>query len=183
MLSLFKNNKKNEKQKKIEESEMYFRAGVAYFEKKDLINSKRSFEKAILLNPENSDAIHNLKVVMKKILIEKKKNLRKSQMLNGSLNKESINNITKNKFGISSQEKKDIDDKQLSLPNPDELSRNQILKILELPSDAVEEMIKEKINNEFKRWRTKVNTSDLKKRYEAETMLSILSKARRVLIK
>ena len=45
------------------------------------------------------------------------------------------------------------------------------------------EEIKERINAEFRKWRTRINSPNIKMRYEAEEMLAIISQARRKLIK
>lgn len=176
MVFLF-SKKKAEAKKRKELSKKYFSAAVAYFEKKDFISSKKYFEKAIELDPENENAIYNLKIVMKKIIIEKKKRMKKSQILNGSLNKDSINSMSKNRFSLDSN-------KSSEKRRPKKISsRDELLQFLDLDRSASEEEMKLQINKQFKKWRTKVNTSDLKKRYEAEKMLSLISKARRVLIK
>ncbi|PID27226.1 MAG: hypothetical protein CR982_06420 [Candidatus Cloacimonadota bacterium] len=179
----FFSRKKSEAIKRKETSEKYFNAGVVYYEKKDFINSKKYFEKAVEIYPENRDAIHNLKIVMKRIVIEKKKRLRKSQILNGSLDKKSINKITQNRFSIDSEpsdsKKNTASDPNFSKPVE---KKSDLLKFFELDENSSNEEIKDKINKEFKKWRTKVNTSDLKKRYEAEKMLATISKARRKLI-
>jgi hypothetical protein len=56
-------------------------------------------------------------------------------------------------------------------------------KALRLDSDSTEEEIKERINAEFRKWRTRINSPNIRMRSEAEEMLAVISQARRKLLK
>lgn len=152
---------------KKKKSQVHYEQAVAYYKKEEYENSKKFFEKALYYDPENSDAIHNLKIVNKRIAFisegkaaEKKK---KDQAVNKTLKIESSNILN-----IKSTEERDA---------------RFYYKALRMDSDSSEEEIKERINAEFRKWRTRINSPNIKMRYEAEEMLAIISQARRKLIK
>jgi len=164
---LFSKNKKNVKERE-KEIDALFDAGNLYFEKGDFDNSKRYFEKVIELNPDHEDAIHNLTIVMQKILLlEKKKHTPAVPP-----KRKVVSSLSKSQFG-----------KKKGALNEAKTERDKFLNLLKLDKIASEIEIKEKISEEFKKWRTRVNSPDLKKRYEAEEKLSLISQAKRTLLK
>jgi len=140
---------------------MYYNAGVAYYKKNDLLNSKKYFEKVISLDPENKNARHNLKVVLRKLRQEiEKREIRKAP-------KEKKRDTTTTKEKRKAPAKKD---------------KNYYYKMLKLEVGATKEEVRTKINQEFKKWRTRINSPDIKKRFEAEEMLAIISQAKRKIL-
>ncbi|MBN2788967.1 MAG: tetratricopeptide repeat protein [Candidatus Delongbacteria bacterium] len=152
---------------KKKKSKVHYDQAVAYYKREDYENSKKFFEKALYYDPENTDAQHNLKVVNKRIehikqeAAEKQK--KKDQAVNKTLEKESTN--------------------LLNIRSTEERDDRFYFKALRMDSDSSEEEIKERINAEFRKWRTRINSPNIKMRYEAEEMLAIISQARRKLIK
>jgi hypothetical protein len=67
--------------------------------------------------------------------------------------------------------------------NTDERDEMFYFKALRLDSDSSQEEIKNRIDTEFRKWRTRINSSNIKMRSEAEEMLAIISQARRKLLK
>ena len=152
---------------KKKKSKVHYDQAVAYYKREEYENSKKFFEKALYYAPDNADAQHNLKTVIKRIEFikeekeaEKKK---KDQAVNKTLGKESTN--------------------ILNIKSTEERDERFYYKALRMDSDSSEEEIKERINAEFRKWRTRINSPNVKMRYEAEEMLAIISQARRKLVK
>lgn len=193
-MGIFSKKKKQQEEPEIEsqdvrsKDEIFFEAGVAYFEKGEYKNSQKYFEKAVEANPDNEDAIHNLKVVMQKVILEeKRKRLEKEQNLQEKAKEtEARERILNESSGYRVEKVDSTPTKATSSPistESDKLVEDDYYSILGLPHDASQDEIKDKISEEFKKWRTRVNSPDLKKRYEAEQMMAIISKAKRKLIK
>ncbi|MDA3886388.1 MAG: tetratricopeptide repeat protein [Candidatus Delongbacteria bacterium] len=165
-LSSKKNKPSHLDEMKKKKSLMEYKKAVAYYKREEYENSKKFFEKALSFDPENTDAQHNLKIVIKRIAHiqneaeEKKK--KKDTAVNKTLSSESANILN-----IKSNEERD---------------ERFYYKALRIDSDSSIEEITERINLEFRKWRTRINSPNIKMRYEAEEMLAIISQARRKLI-
>ncbi|MGD9706121.1 MAG: tetratricopeptide repeat protein [Candidatus Delongbacteria bacterium] len=153
---------------KIKRSIQLYEAGVAYYKRKDYENSRKYFEKALQYDPENEDAKHNLRVVEKQIaLIEEEmrtKKEKKDKAVNKTLSQESESILRQ-------AADEDVKDEKF------------YYKALRLDSDFSHEEIKNRIDSEFRKWRTRINSPNVKMRSEAEEMLAIISQARRILLK
>ena len=150
---------------KRKKSQMEYKKAVAYYKREEYENSKKFFEKALYYDPENADAQHNLKIVIKRIAHikqeEKDKKKKKDKAVNKTLGSESANILNVN----------EVRDTRF------------YYKALRIDSDSSVEEITERVNAEFRKWRTRINSPNMKMRYEAEEMLAIISQARRKLIK
>ncbi len=153
---------------RIKRSVQLYEAGVAYYKRKDYENSRKYFEKALQYDPDNEDIKHNLRVVEKQAtLIEEEaraKKEKKDKAINKTLSQESENILKQAADG-------DIKDEKF------------YYKALRLDSDFTQEEIKSRIDSEFRKWRTRINSPNVKMRSEAEEMLAIISQARRILLK
>lgn len=153
---------------KIKRSIQLYEAAVAYYKRKDYENSRKYFEKALQYDPDNEDIRHNLMVVEKQMtLIEddlKARKEKKDKAINKTLSQESEDILKE----AANQETKD---------------ETFYYKALRLDSDSTIEEIKVRIDSEFRKWRTRINSPNIKMRSEAEEMLAVISQARRVLLK
>lgn len=149
-------------------SSQLFEAGVAYYKKGDYKNSKKFFEKSLQYDNENNEARHNLQIVNKQLeQIDEDRRIneeKKNNAVNKTLSQVSVDIL---KEAASKQEKDDI----------------FYYKALRLDSGSSEEEIRKRINSEFRKWRTRINSPNIKMRSEAEEMLAIISQARRRLLK
>lgn len=145
-----------------------YEAAVAYYKKKDYENSRRFFEKALQYDPDNQDAKHNLNVVNRQIEMMAEQKRSKQEKKDNAINK------------TLSQVSEDI---LKQAANSDEKDEMFYYKALRLDSDSTEEEIKERINAEFRKWRTRINSPNIRMRSEAEEMLAVISQARRKLLK
>jgi len=166
-------NKKSEPKSHLEEikikrSLQLYEAAVAYYKRKDYANSKKFFEKVLQYDPNNEDAKHNLLVVEKQISLIDEDKRSKQEKKDSAVNKE------------MSQVSEDI---LKEAANTEEKDEKFYFKALRLDSDASIEEIRNRIDSEFRKWRTRINSSNIKMRSEAEEMLAIISQARRVLLK
>lgn len=179
MLNLFKKKAKidTELESKIK---MFLNAGIEYFKKKDFSSSKKYFERVLEINPGNVEAENYLKVVISKIALEEKK---KIQQL--AFEKENIE-VSVPKMPVLDYRPGQNTKSSINITDAKSLGDIQdkpyYYKLLRLESNAAQDDIKETIASEFKKWRTRVNSPDIAKRYEAEEMLNILSQAKRVLL-
>ena len=152
---------------KKKKSKVHYNQAVAYYKRGEYESSKLFFEKALHYDPENADIQHNLKTVIKRIAHVKEeaeaKQKKKDEAVNKTLSSESSNILN-----IKSNEERD---------------ERFYYKALRIDSDSSAEEIKERINAEFRKWRTRINSPNMKMRYEAEEMLAIISQARRKLMK
>ncbi len=153
---------------KLKRSVQLYEAAVAYYKKKDYENSRKYFEKALQYDPSNKDISHNLMVVQKQIALIEEENRAKKEKKDKAINK------------TLSQESENILKQAANDDTKDDLF---YYKALRLDSDSTQEEIKERIDSEFRKWRTRINSPNIKMRSEAEEMLSIISQARRVLLK
>lgn len=165
---LFK-SKKTPIKKNTEQLETLYAAAIIYYKKKDYLNSRKYFQKALLLDPQNSKIIKNLQVTTKKLQQQLKKveNEKKEQKIEN----------TSRKTGTKSN---DSSFDNIFIPQEDR-DLKFYYKTLRIDSDASQEEISIRLNAEFRKWRTKVNSPNIKKRYEAEEMLAIISQAKRKL--
>jgi tetratricopeptide (TPR) repeat protein len=145
-----------------------YEAAVAYYKKKDYENSRKFFEKALQYDPENQETLHNLRVVEKQISLIEEEKRTKQEKKDSAVNK------------VLSQVSEDI---LKQAANTDERDEMFYFKALRLDSDSSQEEIKNRIDTEFRKWRTRINSSNIKMRSEAEEMLAIISQARRKLLK
>ena len=166
-LSSKKKNSSHLDEIKKKKSKVHYNQAVAYYKRGEYENSKQFFEKALHYDPENADIQHNLKTVVKRIAHVKEevdaKQKKKDKAVNKTLASESSNILN-----INSTEERD---------------ERFYFKALRIDTDSSAEEIEERINAEFRKWRTRVNSPNMKMRYEAEEMLAIISQARRKLIK
>lgn len=145
-----------------------YEAAVAYYKKKDYENSRRFFEKALQYDPENQDAKHNLNVVNRQIEMMAEQKRSNQEKKDSAINK------------TLSQVSEDI---LKQAANSEDKDERFYYKALRLDSDSTEEEIRERINSEFRKWRTRINSQNIRMRSEAEEMLAIISQARRKLLK
>jgi tetratricopeptide (TPR) repeat protein len=145
-----------------------YEAAVAYYKRKDYENSRKFFEKALQYDPENEDARHNLRVVEKQIALIEEEKVSRQEKKDSAVNK------------VLSQVSEDILKQAANSEDRDDLF---YYKALRLDSDSSQEEIKSRIDTEFRKWRTRINSSNIKMRSEAEEMLAIISQARRKLLK
>ena len=166
-LSSKKDNHSHLDEIKKKKSQMEYMKAVAYYKRGEYENSKKFFEKALYYDSENADAQHNLEIVIKRIAYiaqeAKDKKKKKDRAVNKTLSTESSN--------------------ILNIKSTEERNERFYYKALRMDSDSSDEEIKERINAEFRKWRTRINSPNIKMRYEAEEMLAIISQARRKLIK
>ena len=153
---------------KIKRSIQLYEAAVAYYKRKDYENSRKFFEKALQYDPENKDAQHNLSVVIKQMSLIDEASKAKQQKKDNAINK------------VMSQASEDILREAASTEEKDNMF---YLKALRLDKDSTQEEIIERIDSEFRKWRTRVNSPNVRMRSEAEEMLAIISQARRKLLK
>ncbi|MCG2760871.1 MAG: tetratricopeptide repeat protein, partial [Candidatus Delongbacteria bacterium] len=145
-----------------------YEAAVAYYKRKDYENSRKFFEKALQYDPENKDAKHNLAVVEKQMALIDEDKRTKQEKKDNAINK-SLSQIS--------------EDILKQAANTEEKDEAFYCKALRLDSDSTEEEIRSRINSEFRKWRTRINSQNIKMRSEAEEMLAIISQARRKLLK
>lgn len=145
-----------------------YEAAVAYYKRKDYENSKKFFEKALVYDPQNRDAAHNLDVVKKQIALIEEQKISKQEKKDSAINK------------TLSQVSEDILKQAANAEDKDDMF---YYKALRLDSDSSEEEIRARINSEFRKWRTRINSANIRMRSEAEEMLAIISQARRKLLK
>jgi len=176
MISIFKKlfsgnkeNKSNLKEIKKKASDKYYKMAVAYFKRKEYLSSKKYFQKVIEYDPDNENAQHNLEIVLKKI---------KQQKDAKANNKNKILKPTQ----TGKQRQQSLEEKKEKQSDRQPKNRAYYLQVLALDRDASNEEISDKISKDFKKWRTRINSPDIKKRYEAEEMMSILSQAKRYLL-
>jgi len=153
---------------KIKRSIQLYEAAVAYYKRKDYENSKKFFEKALQYDPENKDAQHNLSVVIKQISLIGEANKAKQQKKDNAVNK------------VMSQDSENILKEAASTEEKDNAF---YLKALRLDNDSTQEEIIARVDSEFRKWRTRINSPNVRMRSEAEEMLAIISQARRKLLK
>lgn len=153
---------------KLKRSAQLYEAAVVYYKRKDYENSKKFFEKALQYDPDNQDASHNLAVVIKQMALIEEEKRTKQEKKDNAINK------------IMSQESEDILRDAASTEEKDNLF---YLKALRLDSDSTQEEIVARVDSEFRKWRTRINSPNIKMRSEAEEMLAIISQARRKLLK
>lgn len=153
---------------KLKRSSQLYEAAVAYYKRKDYSNSIKFFEKALQYDPENQDIKHNLDVVTKQIALIEEQNRARQEKKDNAVNK------------VMSQESEDI---LREAANTEEKGNDFYLKALRLDSDSTQDEIVARIDTEFRKWRTRVNSPNVKMRSEAEEMLAIISQARRKLLK
>ena len=170
LFSSKKENKSDLKEIKKKASEKYYKMAVAYFKRKEYLSSKKYFQKVIEYDPDNKNAQYNLEIVLKKI---------KQQKDAKTAHKDNIPKPTKagGQQQPVKQEKKRQSDRKSKAKG-----RTYYLQILALDQDASNEEITDKISKDFKKWRTRINSPDIKKRYEAEEMMSMISQAKRYLL-
>jgi len=174
MLSFFKSKKKeSEQDSKIK---MFINAGIEYFRKRDYGSSRKYFERVLEIDPSNAEAQQYLDSVKAKIEHEENKKIRDRQLLEESREQES-----------SMQKLRKSPPAETTSSKPEHVigeTRDKMYyyKILRLELNAAPDDIREAIALEFKKWRTRVNSPDITKRYEAEEMLNIISQAKRVLL-
>lgn len=169
-----KKKKEEEKQKELLNSkiEMFLSAGMAYYKKQEYTSAKKYFQKILTIDPGNENVQRYLKEALKR---EKQKKVESSSSSN-------IQFENKETTGISFA-KTEKSEKKVANSNNQKKDKLYYYKVLRIDSDASEGEIKMRISHEFKKWRTRVNSPDLKTRYEAEEMLNIISQARRTLLK
>ncbi len=153
---------------KIKRSLQLYEAAVAYYKRKDYANSRKYFEKALQYDPDNEEIKHNLRVVEKQISLMEEETRAQKEKKDKAINK------------TLSQDSEDILKQAATEDAKDE---RFYYKALRLDSDSSQEEIKTRIDSEFRKWRTRINSPNIKMRSEAEEMLSIISQARRVLLK
>lgn len=153
---------------KLKRSAQLYEAAVAYYKRKDYENSKKFFEKALQYDPDNQDASHNLAVVIKQMALIEEERRAKQEKKDNAINK------------VMSQASEDILRDAASTEEKDNLF---YLKALRLDSDSTQEEIIARVDSEFRKWRTRINSPNVKMRSEAEEMLAIISQARRKLLK
>ena len=171
LFSSKKENKSDLKEIKKKASEKYYKMAVAYFKRKEYLSSKKYFQKVIEYDPDNKNAQHNLEIVLKKIKQQK------DTKTNHKANAPKPVKAGGQKQQSIEQEKKRQPDRK-----PKAKGRTYYLQILALDQDASDEEITDKISKDFKKWRTRINSPDIKKRYEAEEMMSMISQAKRYLL-
>ncbi|MFO7810909.1 MAG: hypothetical protein R6V47_06015, partial [Candidatus Delongbacteria bacterium] len=110
-----------------------YEAAVAYYKRKDYVNSKKFFEKSLQYNPENQDAKHNLTVVKRQIELIEEQKRSKQEKKDGAINR------------TLSQVSEDILKQAAST---EEKNERFYYKALRLDSDSTEEEIKNRINTE-----------------------------------
>ena len=173
LFSIFK-SKKNVVKKNTEQLETLYSAAIIYYKKKDYLNSRKYFQKALLLDPQNGKIIKNLQITNKKLQLQIEKNkTKKAKDLTESKQEADTSSNNQNSFNLN-------DD--IFIPEK-KREKSFYFKTLRIDSDASNEEINIRLNAEFRKWRTKVNSPNIKKRYEAEEMLAIISQAKRKLIK
>jgi tetratricopeptide (TPR) repeat protein len=153
---------------KLKRSAQLYEAAVAYYKRKDYENSRKYFEKALQYDPDNEDVRHNLMVVEKQLALIEEEARTKKEKKDKAINK------------TLSQDSEEI---LKEAANDESKDEKFYYKVLRLDSDSTLEEIKERIDFEFRKWRTRINSPNIKMRSEAEEMLSIISQARRVLLK
>jgi len=167
-----KSNKENQLNK---ESDVYFKAGEAYFKKSDYLNSKKFFEKALDIFPNHQNAIRNLEVVNNKIKIVNS-NKEKDKRHNDGIGFEERNLNPRESSSVLNTVKSDV-------ANVKEEDINYYYNFFNISRNYSNDEIKEVLSKEFRNWRTKINSPDPKKKYEAEDMLNKIAKARKILLK
>ena len=173
---LFSGKKKNE-HNLIKDSDVYFKAGEAYFKKNDYLNSKKFFEKALEIFPDHKKAIRNLDVVNNKLKIINS-NREKDKLHNEGLSQDEKNlSTSKESSNFGSLDQIDSTNKA----NDNEI--NYYYNFFDIPRNITNDEIKEILAKEFRNWRTKINSPDPKKKYKAEEMLNKIAKARKILLK
>jgi len=177
MLTLFKRKKKDpEHENRIT---MFLNAGIEYFKKKDYISSKKYFERVLEIEPANTEAENYMQVILNKISLEEKKRFNQQQIQDDN---------DKTAFhGLPPMEQRqpptDLGNQQINKQGISGIKdRHYYYKVLRLDLNAAPEDIRDSIALEFKKWRTRVNSPDINKRYEAEEMLNLISQAKRVLL-
>ncbi len=154
----------------------FFRLGILAFQQKDFKRSEKFFKQVLKIAPDHEDAKYNLKIVLMKEAKEAKKRIeeRKKQRLNQSkqptVQKEGLGASFKPPILVEEEKPRGEDDKLF------------YYRKFRLDSDATQDEIRDRLNKDFKKWRTRINSPDLKKRYEAEEMLNLISRAKRVLL-
>ena len=151
---------------KRKKSKVHYDQAVAYYKRGEYETSKQFFEKALLYDPENVDIQHNIKTVIKRIAHIKQESEEKQKKKDKAVNK-TLSAESSNILNIKSTEERD---------------ERFYYKALRIDSDSSAEEIKERVNAEFRKWRTRINSPNMKMRSEAEEMLAIISQARRKLI-
>ena len=173
--------KKNKEQELDNESDVYFKAGEAYFKKNDYINSKKFFEKALEIFPDHKNALRNLEVVNNRLKIINS-NKEKNQQHNSNRGFEERTSMKKSENNsFSKSENSNVDNAKSK--NNDSYDADYFYSFFNIPKDYQDEEIKELLSKEFKNWRTKINSPNPSKKYEAEEMLNKIAKARKILLK
>lgn len=177
MLSFFKRKKKDpEHENRIT---MFLNAGIEYFKKKDYISSKKYFERVLEIEPANTEAENYMQVILNKIALEEKKRLSQQQVQEDS-DKTAFHGIPPMDVRVPSA---NLSSQQIDKQGISGIKdRHYYYKVLRLDLNAAPEDIRDAIAMEFKKWRTRVNSPDINKRYEAEEMLNLISQAKRVLL-
>ncbi len=178
-----KNNKKKVELSK--ESDVYFKAAEAYFKKRDYFNSKKFFEKALEINPQHQNAQRNLEVVNNKIKIissNREKDKIHSKDKDFDNNNSNINLQTSQKTSKLKESKSSIIVDESISNGQDRLDAKYYYNYFNLDKSFSNEEIKDSLSKEFRSWRTKINSPDPKKKYEAEEMLNKIAKARKLLL-
>jgi len=175
LLDKIKNKLQNKKEPvshleeiKLKRSSQLYEAAVVYYKRKDYENSRKFFEKALQYDPGNQDARHNLAVVLKQIALIEEEKRNRQEKKDSAINK------------VMSQESEDI---LKEAANTQEKDNMFYLKALRLDSDSTQDEIIARVDSEFRKWRTRINSPNVKMRSEAEEMLAIISQARRKLLK
>lgn len=145
-----------------------YEAAVAYYKRKDYENSRKFFEKSLQYDPENQDAKHNLTVIEKQLAMIEDQKKSKQEKKDNAVNK------------TLSQVSEDI---LKQAANSEDKDERFYYKALRLDSDSTMEEVESRINSEFRKWRTRINSQNIRMRSEAEEMLAIISQARRKLLK
>jgi len=177
MLSFFKKKKKDpEHDNRVT---MFMNAGIEYFKKKDYPGSKKYFERVLEIEPTNTEAENYLQVILNRLALEEKKKLNNQQDFDDN-DKTAFHGIPplEPRFPSSGAAGQQIDKPSISGIK----DRHYYYKVLRLDLNAAQEDIRDTIAIEFKKWRTRVNSPDINKRYEAEEMLNLISQAKRVLL-